>query len=79
MSLIALRIKMNNLLPTEAVQVKDGRLVTTSLVVAKVFGKEHKNVMLDIINRECFQKFRELNFNLPSLMTRKINPVLCMI
>ncbi len=62
MSLIALRIKMNNLLPTEAVQVKDGKLVTTSLVVAKVFGKEHKNVLRDVEALDCSDKFRKLNF-----------------
>lgn len=36
--------------------------VTTSLLVAEVFGKEHKNVLRDIRNLSCSDDFRALNF-----------------
>jgi Rha family phage regulatory protein len=55
---------MNDLLPVEAVQVKDGKLVTTSLVVAEVFGKRHADVLRDIEALECSEYFRERNFAL---------------
>lgn len=42
----------------------DGKLKTDSLIVAKVFEKEHKNVMRDIRNLECSSEFRKLNFEL---------------
>jgi Rha family phage regulatory protein len=46
---------------------KDGnRDVTTSLIVANVFGKEHKNVLRDIQELSCSQEFRRLNFELSS-------------
>lgn len=36
--------------------------VTTSLIVAQVFGKEHKNVVRDIENLSCSESFNRLNF-----------------
>lgn len=36
--------------------------MTTSLIVAQVFGKEHKNVMRDIENLSCSSTFNRLNF-----------------
>lgn len=39
-----------------------GRDVTTSLIVAEVFGKEHKNVLRDIENLSCSDTFNRLNF-----------------
>lgn len=36
--------------------------ITTSLIVAKVFGKEHKNVLRDIESLSCSESFRVLNF-----------------
>lgn len=42
----------------------DGKLKTDSLIVAKFFEKEHKNVMRSIRNLECSSEFRELNFEL---------------
>lgn len=39
-----------------------GQPVTTSLKVAEVFGKEHKNVLRDIAELACSQEFRRLNF-----------------
>lgn len=44
------------------VEYKDGRMFTTSLIVAEVFEKEHKNVLRDIENLECSPQFNELNF-----------------
>lgn len=43
-------------------QNQQGRDVTTSLIVAQVFGKEHKNVMRDIENLSCSSTFNRLNF-----------------
>jgi Rha family phage regulatory protein len=42
----------------------NGKLKTDSLIMAKVFEKEHKNVMRDIRNLECSSEFRKLNFEL---------------
>lgn len=45
---------------------KSGKDVTTSLIVADVFGKEHKNVLRDIKELTCSREFRERNFALSS-------------
>lgn len=42
----------------------NGQLVTTSLKVAEVFGKEHKNVLRDIESMSCSKNFHVLNFEL---------------
>lgn len=39
-----------------------GGNVTTSLIVAEVFGKEHKNVLRDIETLSCSNDFNRLNF-----------------
>lgn len=39
-----------------------GRDVTTSLIVAQVFGKEHRKVCRDIENLSCSDEFRAANF-----------------
>lgn len=39
-----------------------GQPVTTTLVVAEIFGKEHKNVLRDIDNLSCSPEFHALNF-----------------
>ena len=41
---------------------KDGKALTTSLKIAEVFSKEHKNVMRDIENLSCSSNFNRLNF-----------------
>lgn len=51
---------MNELVKTN----RNGRDITTSLLVAEVFGKEHKNVLRDIMEMDCSPRFRELNFEL---------------
>ena len=39
-----------------------GDNVTTSLIVAEVFSKEHKNVLQEIRNLNCSDEFHRLNF-----------------
>lgn len=39
-------------------------LTTTSRKIADAFGKEHKNVIRDIENLDCSDKFTQLNFEL---------------
>ena len=53
-----------NLLPTNTnlLQIEGDQAMADSRVVAEHFGKEHKNVLRDIRNLECSDKFRELNF-----------------
>lgn len=50
----------------ELVYLANGKPVTDSLVVAKVFGKNHKDVLRDIRMLECSEEFRERNFALSS-------------
>ena len=49
----------------------NGNDVTTSLIVAQVFGKEHKHVLRDIDELSCSDNFRESNFGL-SFITRDL-------
>lgn len=44
------------------IEEKEGKLLTTSLNVAEVFGKEHKNVLKDIRELDCSDEFNRLNF-----------------
>lgn len=48
------------------IQIKDRQTVTTSEIVAKVFGKQHKNVLRDIksLLDDCDEDFAKLNFEL---------------
>ena len=48
---------MNNL-----VTIENGKLTTTSRVVAEKFGKRHDNVMRDIRNLDCSKEYHSLNF-----------------
>lgn len=48
---------------------KSGKDVTTSLIVADVFGKEHKHVLRDIKELTCSREFRERNFALSYYLT----------
>lgn len=43
---------------------QNNKPVTTSLKVAEVFGKRHKNIMQAIRNLECSEDYRGLNFQL---------------
>lgn len=44
------------------IQNSKGNDVTTSLIVAQVFGKEHRNVCRDIESLSCSESFNALNF-----------------
>lgn len=44
------------------VQIDDGKMFTTSLIVAQAFEKEHKDVLRAISNLECSEEFSERNF-----------------
>lgn len=46
----------------ELVTIQKGRGITTSLLVAQVFGKQHKNVLRAIGLMECSDTFHRLNF-----------------
>ncbi|WP_439259482.1 Rha family transcriptional regulator [Lonepinella sp. BR2930] len=48
------------------VQIKDNHIFTSSEIVAKVFGKQHKNVLRDIreLLNDCDDDFAKLNFEL---------------
>jgi Rha family phage regulatory protein len=46
----------------QLVQVKDGKIFTTSLIVAEAFEKQHKNVLRDIRELECSDEFAQRNF-----------------
>lgn len=48
---------------------KTGKDVTTSLIIADVFGKEHNKVCRDIQNLSCSQEFRHANFGVSSYIT----------
>jgi Rha family phage regulatory protein len=47
-----------------AVRIRDGKVFADSREVARAFGKEPKNVVRDVRNLECSDKFRRLNFEL---------------
>lgn len=48
--------------PTNAVTLKDGHPITTSLAVASIFEKQHKDVLRAIRNVECSEDFNRRNF-----------------
>lgn len=50
--------------PLDLVCLKDGQPVTTSLIVAEHFTKEHKDVLRAIKNLDCSHQFHERNFAL---------------
>lgn len=41
---------------------ENNQLMTTSMKVAEVFGKDHKNVLRDIDKVVCSDEFRQSNF-----------------
>jgi len=49
-------------LPQDAVILKDGHAVTTSLKVAEIFGKQHKDVLRSINHCDCSSEFAGRNF-----------------
>ena len=46
------------------VQIDDGQMFTTSLIVAEAFEKEHKNVLRDIESLECSERDSLLILNI---------------
>ena len=52
----------NQLTITNAVTIVNGQPVTTSLKIAEVFGKQHKDVLKAIRNLECPEDFNRRNF-----------------
>lgn len=46
----------------ELVEIRGAKAVTTSLKVAKYFGKEHERVLKEISELECTDKFKKENF-----------------
>ena len=53
------------------IQSPQGRDVTTSLIVAQVFGKEHNKVCRDIENLSCSENFRVANFGEATFENKK--------
>lgn len=53
------------------VEIDNGKMFTTSLIVAQAFDKEHKNVLRDIESLECSPEFHQLNFE-PMVYTAEI-------
>lgn len=49
---------------SELVIINEGKPVTTSLKVAEVFGKEHRDVLKAVRNLDCSKEFNERNFAL---------------
>ena len=52
----------NEIIPTLVYENEKGVDITTSLIVAQVFGKEHNKVCRDIENLSCSDSFRVANF-----------------
>ncbi|WP_392463941.1 Rha family transcriptional regulator [Aeromonas dhakensis] len=55
---------ITSLTPAEIISLHQGQPVTTSLKVAEVFGKQHKDVLRKIATLECSKDFNERNFAL---------------
>lgn len=53
---------MSELLPENAVFLHDGHAVTTSLKVAEIFGKQHRDVVRAMKNLACSEAFNVRNF-----------------
>lgn len=47
---------------TPALEVVDGQVMATSLVVAEFFGKRHADVIRAVRNLECSDEFNQRNF-----------------
>lgn len=63
-----------NALPENTVELHDGHAVTTSLKVAEIFGKHHKNVLRDIEKMGCSTEFSGLNFELAEYLDEQKKP-----
>lgn len=54
----------------QLVFVENGQAVTNSLIVAEVFGKDHRRVLQDVRELECSQQFKEHHFVLSSYVSQ---------
>lgn len=50
---------------------RNGKPITTSRKIAKIFKKEHYNVLRDIENLDCSKEFNDLNFELVNYKDKK--------
>jgi Rha family phage regulatory protein len=53
----------------DLVMIQDQTLVTTSKIVADVFGKSHRNITRAIENLECSDSFRNANYGTSSYIS----------
>ena len=58
---------------TDLISLHHGQPMTTSLKVAEVFGKQHKNVLRKLESLECSPEFRQLNFEQASQTVQQPN------
>ncbi len=64
---IYLYLIMNNITsftPAEIISLQQGQPVTTSLKVAELFGKQHKDVLHKIVTLDYSEGFNERNIEL---------------
>lgn len=61
-------------LPASAITLKHGVPMTTSLVVAETFQKQHFNVLRDIDALDCSPEFAKLNFELADYIDKNGDP-----
>lgn len=52
---------------------QNGKLKTDSLIVAKLFKKEHDDVLKELRNLECSSEFRERNYTATSRLVNMPN------
>ncbi|MGL5451924.1 MAG: Rha family transcriptional regulator [Aeromonas sp.] len=57
--------------PTDIISLQHGQPVTTSIKIAEVFGKLHKNVLRKLETLECSPEFNRLNFELVDYIDAK--------
>lgn len=55
------------------VKIENSQVVTTSVKIAKIFGKSHAHVLRDIKALECSDSFRESNFGLSYIIKQLPN------
>tara|TARA_R110000851_G_scaffold330193_1_gene502767 strand:+ start:130 stop:597 length:468 start_codon:yes stop_codon:yes gene_type:complete len=61
----------------QLVKHENGKLNTTSKIIADVFGKTHKNVLLSIDAMKCSDGFRALNFKASSYTSPQNKKLSC--
>lgn len=57
--------------PNDAVVLKNGHAVTTTMKVAEIFGKRHDKVLRAIDNLECSEEFRRANFGAANYLDKQ--------